>query len=60
MAIAEHCSPPESPALQMGLELFENLAEQAFAADRIRMEMFNGKVWVHKVTDGGTPASSPG
>ncbi|GAB3712665.1 Uma2 family endonuclease [Nocardiopsis nanhaiensis] len=33
-------------------ELFEHLAEQAFEADRVRMEMFNGKVWVHRVTDG--------
>jgi hypothetical protein len=33
-------------------ELFERLAEQAFEADRVRMEMFNGKVWVHKATDG--------
>jgi hypothetical protein len=37
-------------------ELFEQLAEQAFEADRVRMEMFNGKVWVHKVTDGAHAA----
>ncbi|GAB3689501.1 Uma2 family endonuclease [Nocardiopsis oceani] len=33
-------------------ELFEYLAEQAFDADRVRMEMFNGKVSVRKGTDG--------
>ncbi|MFL1379912.1 Uma2 family endonuclease [Nocardiopsis protaetiae] len=38
--------------MQLRSELFEDLAEQAFEADRVCMEMFNGKVWVHKVTDG--------
>ncbi len=52
MTIAEHRPPPETPAFPMSTELFEHLAEQAFEADRVRMEMFNGKVWVHKVTDG--------
>ncbi|MGW8435559.1 Uma2 family endonuclease [Nocardiopsis sp. JB363] len=52
MTIAEHRSPPETPALPMSPELFERLARQAFEADRVRMEMFNGKVWVHKATEG--------
>ncbi|WP_435108467.1 Uma2 family endonuclease [Nocardiopsis synnemataformans] len=52
MTVVEHHPPPETPALPMSPELFEHLAGQAFEADRVRMEMFNGKVWVHKVTDG--------
>ncbi|GHC70367.1 hypothetical protein GCM10007079_01730 [Nocardiopsis terrae] len=52
MTVTEHHPPPGMPTFPMGTDLFEHLAEQAFEADRVRMEMFNGKVWVHKVTDG--------
>jgi hypothetical protein len=51
MTVAGHRTPrtTEPP---MDTDLFERLAVQAFEADRVRMEMFNGKVWVHTVTDG--------
>ncbi|WP_304451120.1 Uma2 family endonuclease [Nocardiopsis sp. YSL2] len=51
MTVAEHHTP-RSTAPPMDTELFERLAVQAFEADRVCMEMFNGKVWVHTVTDG--------
>lgn len=33
--------------LLMNPELFKDLAEQTLEANRVRMEMFNGKVWAH-------------
>ncbi|GAA1080356.1 Uma2 family endonuclease [Nocardiopsis metallicus] len=36
----------------MSSELFERLAAQAFAADRVRMEMFGGRVWVRRPVGG--------
>jgi hypothetical protein len=51
MTVAEH-RMPRTTEPPMDTDLFERLAVQAFEADRVRMEMFNGKVWVHTVTDG--------
>ena len=31
----------------MNPELFKDLAEQTLEANRVRTEMFNGKVWAH-------------
>ncbi len=51
MTVTDH-HPRPSPEPPLTPELFERLAEIARNEEGVTLEHINGKVWVHKVTDG--------